>query len=331
MVQLLSREEVASLLDKEGTIDTVEEAFHRMDEAVVPSRVQIKKENPPGEVFVMPGFIDPKESPQELGLKTATIFPENDNQGIPRTLGTIQLHSTDTGRVQVIMDGAHITNYRTGAIGAVAGRYFARDNATVAGIFGSSTVGRHQAIMLDTELDLEYIRIYSRSDLKYDAVANLQDRLSAEVVAADSPRATCYNSDIVVTATPSSEPVFPADVISNGTLVISVGSNDSSMREIPGEIMSRAERVFVDDYDHCLRVGDIQGAINEGHLLEENVEPFSNVVKTSNRKQKDRKAIYAVKSVGSIVFDILVSKYVLQQANESDAGINIDLHDITES
>lgn len=328
MVQLLSREEVASVLDKAGTIDTVEEAFYRMDEAVVPERIQIKKDDPHGEVFVMPGLIDPEESSQELGLKTATIFPENDDRGIPRTLGTIQLHDAITGRVQVLMDGAHITNYRTGAIGAVAARYFAPENATVAGIFGSSTVGRHQALMLDTELNLDTIRIYSRSDLKYDAVNYLKELLSADIVATDSPRETCNNADIIVTATPSSEPVFPAEAVTDGTLVVSVGSNDPNMREIPGEIMARAERIMVDDYDHCIRVGDIQDAIDEGHISVNDVEPLSEVIEAFDREQLDSKSINVMKSVGSIVFDILVGKYVLQQANKSDVGTDFALHDI---
>lgn len=325
MVLLLTKDEVASLLNNTRTIDAVEKGFGKIGDSEVPSRIQIKKNDPLGEIFVMPGLMDTGGSDSELGLKTVTIFPENDQRGMPQTLGVIQLLDPDTGRLRVVMDGAEITNYRTGAIGAVGARYLAPDGASEIGVFGSSTVGRHQAIMLDTELDIDRVRIYSRSDAKHDAVSDLRSVLSAEVIAANSPRDTCEDADVVVTATTAKEPVFPADAIGEDTLVIGVGSNDAEMREIPGEIMCRANRVVVDDYEHCLRVGDINDAIDEGALTTDSIIRFTELVRNKKRHHRDTHGIWVVKSVGSIVLDLAVSRSILQRAEETSTGSRIDL------
>lgn len=329
MTLLLSRSDVGDVIEMRKTINSVEEGFRRMQEATIPERIQIKKDRPLGDIFFMPGLVDPDDGDQTLGMKTVTIYPDNDEQGLPRSLGSVQLFDPSTGVIDVIMDGSHVTNYRTGAIGAVAARFLAPPDPTTVGIIGSSTQGRYQAIALDTELNLETIRIYSRSDMKYEAVKFIAERVSADVVAGESPTETCADADIVVTATTATSPVVPDDAVSPGTLIIGVGSNDPDMREISGTTMARAEEVFVDDYDLCLQVGDIQDAIADGNLTESQVTTMTDLVTDDvNRTPDDGVAI--VKSVGSFALDIPVSQGVLKAARKRGRGTTFDLQDVGE-
>lgn len=324
MVRFLTKDEVEATLDMSAAIDAVEDAFRLQKDAIVPNRVQIKQDDPEGDVFVMPGVVGASDT---LGLKTVTIYPGNDERDVPRSLGTVLLHDNETGVLESVMDGTHITNYRTGAIGAVAARHLAPDGASVAAIFGASTQGRHQALALDTELDLDTIRIYSRSETKHEAVDALSDRVDADLVAADSPVAACETADVVVAATSSPEPVFPAEAVREGALVVGIGSNDSSMRELPGGVMERTERVYVDDYDLCLTVGDIADAIEEGRLTDDDVVRFGELL-AEDPPYRAPDETTVVKSVGSIVLDVHVGERVLERAAEAGAGRTIDLQGV---
>lgn len=321
MVRIVDKQGVEQMLDMELTIDAVEQAFHYQSEAIVPERIQIKQDDPNGEVFVMPGVI---ESSETLGLKTVTIYPDNDEYGVPRSLGTLLLHDNETGLLDSILDGTHITNYRTGAIGAVGARYLSPDDTSVAGIIGSSTQGRHQILALDTELDLETIRVYSRSDMRYETVEMLSDRVSADLVAVDSAAEACRDAAIVVAATAATEPVFPSDAVRDDALVVGIGANDPDMRELPGEIVGRAEQVYVDDYDLCITVGDIADAISEDRLTEDDVIPFGSLLGQEPPYRSPDETVI-LKSVGSIVFDIHVGSQILKRAEKEDVGVQIDL------
>lgn len=321
MVRIVDKDGVEQLLNMELTIDAVEEAFRLQRDALVPNRIQIKQDDPNGEAFVMPGVI---ERSGTLGLKTVTVYPENDEHGIPRSLGTILLHNNETGALESILDGTHITNYRTGAIGAVAARYLAPNDPSVAGVIGSSTQGRHQVLALDAELDLETIRIYSRSELKYEAVEMLSDRVSADLVAVDSAEDACRDAAIVVAATAATDPVVPPSAVRSDALVVGIGANDPDMRELPGEIVERANQIYVDDYDLCVEVGDIADAIAEGRLTEDDIVPFEEHL-AGGPPYRSSDETTVLKSVGSIVFDIHVGRQVLDRAAQQDIGVQVDL------
>lgn len=321
MVTLLTKDEVSEQLDMGTAIDVVEEAFRDQQHSIVPDRMQLKQSDPDGEMFVLSGVVS---SIDVFGHKTVSVYPDNDERGLPRTLGAISLYDNDTGALTAVMDGTHITNYRTGAIGAVAARHLAPADVETIGIVGASTVGRHQALALDTELAPKTIRMYSRSAMKHEAVRELQDRVTADVVAAESAAAACADAGIIVAATTSPTPVFPTEAVREDALVVGVGSNDPSMRELPGGVMERAEYVYVDDYDRCLTVGDIADAIDEGRLTKEAVVPIGELL-TAPSPPDQTGGVAVVKSVGSILLDIHVGSSVLERAEREGLGQMVDL------
>lgn len=321
MVLLLTKSDIGEILTMEATIDSVEAAMSEQSNGLVPERIQIKAHES-GEIFIMPGAFDQSS---DIGLKVVNIFPENDQHGLPRTLATMQIYDGETGQLDTLLDGTHITNYRTGAIGAVGARYLSPPETKTVGIFGSSTQARYQARALATELELTEIRLYSRSEMKYDAVEELQPELDCQIKAVDSPQACCAGADIVVTATTATEPVFDDSHIEHRTLVISVGSNDKSMREIPGETMARAAGIYVDNYEGCLTTGDIAGAIEEGKISEADVTQIHKLLSHSPPYRTDQDAVHVVKSVGTIIYDIGVSQSVLEKAIANGKGQEVPL------
>ncbi len=68
---------------------------------------------------------------------------------------------------------------------------------------------------------------------------------------------TCNQADIVVTATPSREPLFSADWIRAGTHVASMGSDAAGKQELPPELFEQAA-LFCDHPAQAVVMGDLQ-------------------------------------------------------------------------
>jgi alanine dehydrogenase len=62
-------------------------------------------------------------------------YPENTMVSLPSVLATIILCDPKTSFPLAIMDGAYITNMRTGTAGGAAVKYLARKNSKVVGIW----------------------------------------------------------------------------------------------------------------------------------------------------------------------------------------------------
>jgi ornithine cyclodeaminase/alanine dehydrogenase-like protein (mu-crystallin family) len=84
-------------------------------------------------------------------------------------------------------------------------------------------------------------------------------------------------ADIVVTATPSREPLFRADWVRPGTHVVSMGSDAPGKRESPSDLFPRAS-LFCDLPSQSLEIGEFQhvrDAIDAGVLA---VTPIGEVI-----------------------------------------------------
>ncbi|BCH32959.1 hypothetical protein MesoLjLc_48890 [Mesorhizobium sp. L-8-10] len=69
-------------------------------------------------------------------------------------------------------------------------------------------------------------------------------------------------ADIVVAATPSREPLFQADWVSDGTHVTSMGSDAPGKHELPTELFSKAS-LFCDLPSQSVQIGDFQHVRHE--------------------------------------------------------------------
>ncbi|MDN5587867.1 MAG: ornithine cyclodeaminase family protein, partial [Brevibacterium sp.] len=71
---------------------------------------------------------------------------------------------------------------------------------------------------------------------------------------------------IIVTATTASEPLFSADLVKPGAVIMACGSHDPHSRELPPELFTSA-MVIVEDLSTVLREGgDVVLAISDGAL-----------------------------------------------------------------
>src|SRR5690606_28306773 len=99
----------------------------------------------------------------------------------------------------------------TAAAGAVAAKHLSRPDASVAAIFGAGAQAKLQLEALRLVRPIEEARIWARDAAKAEAAAGeLCEKLGIRVRAERDPAKAMSGADIIVTTTPSTEPLIHA-------------------------------------------------------------------------------------------------------------------------
>jgi alanine dehydrogenase len=152
-----------------------------------------------------------------------------------------------TGRLQGAITGDFLGAARTGAIGAVAVDVLAQPDAGTIGLIGSGHQAWTQLWAIRAVRSLRAVRVYSRDQASREAFARrAAAELGGPAVAAASSAAAVDGADIVVLATPSSQPVIEAGWVAPGAHVSTLGRKTAGEHECPPELAERAAVIVTD-------------------------------------------------------------------------------------
>ena len=152
-----------------------------------------------------------------------------------------------------------------------------------------------------------------------------QFRIDARIAA--NPQETVAESDLVVTATTSREPVFCGDWLKEGAHVSGIGANSPAKRELDGTTFRRG-KIVVDFKEQALQeAGDLREAVSNRSITIESVHAELGEIITGRKegRSSDRE-ITIFKSVGIAVEDIAIGAYVYKQALLKGLGTVVELN-----
>lgn len=264
-IRWLSSEEVRGLATPAEFVDAVRTGYRQRGEgAPATARYRLGSDDPSG---ILTGYsaILP-ETGAMGGYMYAAGFAGGD------VFFATPLFDADSGAPLAILDGAWMNPFKTGAAGAVAVDALARKDASTLGLIGSGTQAAGQLQATAAVRDLEVVRVHSPSAANRTAFADEFDaRLDASVEAVDSSADAIVGSDIVITATTSSDPVFEGELLEPGTHVTAMGQYHPERREVDATTVARSryvidlrERLDIDAGAYQLALGE--GAIDADHL-----------------------------------------------------------------
>ncbi|ELZ10277.1 ornithine cyclodeaminase family protein [Natrialba aegyptia] len=327
MVRVLSADNVASVLDIDALLPVVAEAFEKQHAGAVerPDRPHYPfgtgldpdaPAEPTGTGLCMPAYV---HGADYVATKLVAVCKDNVARGLPTVTAQLALTDAETGQPVGYLAGNRITNARTGCIGGVAARELAVDDPIDLAVIGAGKQARWQTRAIAAATDaLESIRIYAPSDSRVDCAAELEAELDVPAHPVSSPRDAVADATVVVTATTSSEPVFPGDELAPGTLVIAVGAYTPEMRELDDETVERAARIFGDVPEEAAETGDLRGHVDR------EVEPVGAVIAGDRGREADEE-ILVVESVGSAVLDAASAEAIFDRAVSRDVGTKVAL------
>ncbi len=325
MTLILSRSEVASVLNMKDCMAVVEQAFGELaaGTAVLPLRTAIAP--PDGISLYMPAYLKQMGA---LACKVVTVYKNNPAKyNLPTTIGKVLLQDPGTGDVMCIMDGGYLTAVRTGAASGVATRHLARkDTGQVAGFFGAGVQAKMQLWAMAEARSLSKALVYDLSEEAMKKfIGEMGPKLNLEIIAAASPD-ELMKADILVTATSSPTPLFDGNKVREGTHINGIGSHTPNARELDSAIVKRSKFVG-DSMEACFKeAGDIMIPLNAGEIQKEHFYAELGEIVTGRKPGRlDNSEITLFKSNGLAIQDAATAKLVYEKAFAAGIGLQVEI------
>ncbi|KPK81208.1 MAG: hypothetical protein AMS25_07310 [Gemmatimonas sp. SM23_52] len=287
-MRILLEEAIRAAIREPEALASAEKAFAALASGAVqlPPPMGFSVPEVAGEVHVKSAYL--AGSPI-FAVKIATGFYQNTARGLPSGAGMILVFDAETGfPLAVLDDHGYLTDLRTAAAGALAARLLASESLETVAVLGAGIQARYQLRALSQ------VRVWARTaawsrdpDRVRGYCTEMQSELRVPFTAAASPEDALRDADLVITVTPSREPLFDASALSAHATVIAVGSDGPDKRELSTATLARADKIVVDRLSQCLELGEFHHAVAEGALKPEAVYAELGEVLTGKRPGRE--------------------------------------------
>jgi len=252
-------------LDLEA-VDVVEQAFRMLasGQVIMPPILSMDIPEAHGEVDVKTAYIPGFDG---FAIKVSPGFFDNPKIGLPSLNGLMILFSAKTGLVEaLLLDNGYLTDVRTAAAGAVAARHLAPADVETAGVLGCGVQARLQIEAAHLVRPFRHVLVWGRDNAKAEACArDIAAKLGITAEAATAER-VMRDSQLVVTTTPSKQPVLKADWLHPGLHITAMGSDQAGKNEIDPQALDRASLYVCDRVSQAEKLGELRAAREAGVL-----------------------------------------------------------------
>lgn len=272
---LLSESQIKSLVSMRDVIEIVDKTFVDLGQGKTlnPTKLNLnlgdsEPTNLPykASLNAMPAYIAWQDM---AGLKWAGGWGKGRREiGRPFINALILLVHPNYGDFLAVMDGAWITNMRTGAQTAVILRYLLKEkkNITV-GLYGAGVQGRTQTMALTSIFNVEKLYVYdpvpaAAAKFKED----MKGLVQGEIVVVDRPEAAA-KADAVITVTPATQAFLKGEWLEKGTVYFAMGS----YQECDDQAILGADKLICDHVGQCLHRGNLKSLAERGQITAESV------------------------------------------------------------
>lgn len=267
--------------------------------AITPLRTTVYRDK--NSLMLMPSLAD-----DFWGLKVLTLYPGNPQKGYPFIHGVVLLTDAETGEIIAMFNGAALTALRTGAVGGLGVRTLARNDVSRLGLIGAGVQGYWQVRFACSARKFREIIIYDAVESRLPGYKKrIFDATGVEVKIALNTSDVVENSDVVLTATNSTTPLFNKNF--EGRCFIGIGSYKPEMREYPDEIFANADGVYVDTLHALDETGDLITPIEKGFIKKSGIRPLTEAL-----GKEPANGTFVYKSVGGAEFDLFTAKKIFE-------------------
>jgi ornithine cyclodeaminase/alanine dehydrogenase-like protein (mu-crystallin family) len=235
------------------------------------------------------------------------------------------LYSTETGRLEAVLEPSTLAWIRTGAASGVAVKHMAPAGPVEVGLIGTGRQAVTQLEAVCAVREVTRAKVYSRTEETRRAFAeSMGRRLGVEVVPVESAAECVRGSQVVVAITSAREPVFDGALLEPGTCVVAAGVNSWTKREIDETAVERAALVAVDNLEQArIECGDLLWAEQQGRFVWGRAVELHEVVGGRVPGRPSDEAITLFESQGIGTEDVAGSAYVLKKAREAGIGVTL--------
>jgi ornithine cyclodeaminase len=322
---ILQSEEIKKIvhLDLE-LIPIIENAFKSLSkgEAVMPPILRLNIQKYHGESDVKAAYIEGLDS---FAIKVASGFFNNPLLGLPSSNGLMVLLDSKTGVLKsVLLDKGYLTDMRTAIAGAIASKHLSNPDIETAGIIGAGIQAKLQLQALMLVRSPKKIKIWSRNFFKmkkfieeFNNIFIIEPCLSAEELV--------YSSDLVITTTPSRNPIIKSEWLKKGMHITAMGSDAEHKNELDPKILSACDVYVPDSQSQTSILGELHHAL-KNNLINPNTifNDLGDVVLDPNLGRKSKEDITICDLTGTGVQDTAIARYTFNLAIENNLGMKLE-------
>lgn len=348
-IKVLNHEVIEEILDMKQVIEAIEKVYTLKAEkrsSVFPM-VFHEFERGVADMDIKSGHL---EDADIFGLKLVSWYGENPKQNLPALIGTTLVFDSKTGKPIGLLNAEHITGMRTGAAAAIGAKVLARKDSETLLMIGTGHISSFAIAATLIAMDnIKTVKIYD--PMNADAAKALSEKISLKLknnflskyesclaeykeieakfdvtfeAVEDIEKAT-GESDIILTATPSRKPIILREWVKEGTHISCIGADMEGKQEIHEAIFA-AGRVFVDDVEQAVNVGETEIPVKSGAITKEDIiAEIGDVMIGQAQGRVSDKDITVYDTTGIALQDLLTSKLVLDIAEEKGLGTVVEI------
>ena len=325
-IRILTETELRSAVSLDlDAVDCVESGFAALagGEVIMPPILSMAIKEHNGEVDVKTAYVPGIDS---FAIKMSPGFFDNPSLGLPSTSGLMVLFSARTGQVEaVLLDNGYLTDVRTAAAGAVAARHLSRANARSACIVGAGMQAELQLQALCLVRPIERATLWARNSQKAEkTAAQASVSLGIDVVATQDLADAVSAADVVVTTTPSSEPLVKSAWLRPGQHVTAMGSDQDHKNELEPTCLERADLYVPDRLSQTRVLGELRSAVAAGIMpADATFAELGDIITGRAPGRPDTNSITIADLTGTGVQDTAIATFARQCAKATGAGTEI--------
>jgi alanine dehydrogenase len=312
---ILPRVDLERLLTMQECIEVVEAYFGQYELGKVSHCTKYIYEIPElGDIRFMSAMDD-----KYISSKVIAAIDRDPEEGTALG-GTCMLFRRSDLQLLCLSDTTHLTSMRTGAAGAVAAKYLAPANVRIVGMLGAGLQAIYQLMGLHAlyGASIAMVKIYDPNDKKatvFKKTAEASTSYPIELVT--SARSAVADADILVTTTPSRQPVVKGEWIRSGIHINAIGADTKGKEELDPDVLLSA-RIIVDDIQQAMSLGEINVPIREGVLSAEHIHAtLGEIVLARKDGRTHEDEITVFDSTGIAAQDLAVHRLAYEKALES--------------
>jgi ornithine cyclodeaminase len=316
-MRILGYSEVVAALDFPALVEALRQMFRLGAETPVRQhhRIPVPGGND-ATLLLMPAW----QPGRHVGVKVATVFPDNAARGEPSLMGSYLLLDGTTGKPLALLDAPALTARRTAAASALAASYLARPDCERLLMVGTGALAAHLVEAHASVRPIANVLIWGRNPEKAAKLAHRLNRRRLKVAATTDLANSVRGAHLICCATMSERPLIEGHWLPLGVHLDLVGGFRPEMREVDDDCIRRA-RVFVDTRAGALKeAGDIVQPLASGVLREEDIAgDLFELARGTRAGRRYHDQITLFKSVGAAIEDLAGAKLALETLRDSSA------------
>lgn len=322
-ILLLSQAQLKRCIKLDKTLhDVIERAFASLEDVgvVMPPVLSMAMPAINAEVDIKTAFVPNLPG---FAIKASPGFFDNPAKGLPSLNGFMVVLSSTTGEVQgVLLDNGYLTDLRTAAAGGVAARYLAPQDVPTAGIIGAGVQAKLQAEALMIERPVGEFLVWSRD---FDKAGQFAYAMASEwavpVKAVDDREMLVRQSQVVLTTTPSKQPLIEADWLHPGLHITAMGSDAPEKCELAPSIFLQADLFVVDRLQQSLERGELRvPLVEQKRQMKATPVELAQLCLGQHAGRTEPEQITVADLTGTGIQDTAIANLALKLAHEQQLG-----------